>query len=80
MFGHIARIAATGVAVVLIEQDVHRALTISERAYVLVTGKIAFFGRAEEIANDDRIRSAYLGARDSPGRAQIAKPATPPPA
>ena len=79
VFGHVARIAATGVAVVLIEQDVHRALTISERAYVLVTGKIAFFGRAEEIANDDRIRSAYLGARESPGHERIAKPATPPP-
>jgi ABC-type branched-subunit amino acid transport system ATPase component len=77
VFAHIGRIAATGVAVVLIEQDVHRALTISERAYVLVTGRIAFFGRADEIANDDRIRGAYLGARDGPGheRAAIPSPA-----
>jgi ABC-type branched-subunit amino acid transport system ATPase component len=77
VFAHIGRIAATGVAVVLIEQDVHRALTISERAYVLVTGRIAFFGRADEIANDDRIRGAYLGARNSPGheRAAISPPA-----
>ena len=61
-------------AVVLIEQDVHRALTISERAYVLVTGRIAFFGRADEIANDDRIRGAYLGARDGPGHEWAAIP------
>ena len=80
VFGHVGRIAATGVSVVLIEQDVHRALAISERAYVLVTGRIAFFGRADEIANDDRIRGAYLGVRDGPGQERAAMPPTPPPA
>ena len=80
VFGHIDRIAATGVAIVLIEQDVHRALAISERAYVLVTGRIAFSGSADEIANDDRIRGAYLGARDGPGHGSDARPTAPPPA
>lgn len=78
VFGHVARIAATGVAIVLIEQDVHRALAISERAYVLVTGRIAFSGSAGEIANDDRIRGAYLGARDDAGHGPDARPAPPP--
>jgi len=68
VFRHVGRIAATGVAIVLIEQDVHRALAISERAYVLVTGRIAFSGGADEIATDDRIRNAYLGVRDAPGQ------------
>jgi ABC-type branched-subunit amino acid transport system ATPase component len=77
VFGHISRIAATGVAIVLIEQDVHRALAISERAYVLVTGRIAFSGGSGEIANDDRIRGAYLGVRDAPGHRPNALP-TPP--
>ena len=80
VFGHIGRIAATGVAIVLVEQDVHRALAISERAYVLVTGRIAFSGSADEIANDDRIRGAYLGARDGPGHGSDARPTAPPPA
>jgi ABC-type lipopolysaccharide export system ATPase subunit len=43
---------------------VHRALEISDRAYVLVTGHVAFHGRAAAIASDERIRSAYLGARE----------------
>lgn len=80
VFGHIGRIAATGVAIVLIEQDVHRALAISERAYVLVTGRIAFAGSANEIANDDRIRGAYLGARDGADHRPDVRPLAPPPA
>jgi ABC-type branched-subunit amino acid transport system ATPase component len=68
VFGHVGRIAATGVAIVLIEQDVHRALAIAERAYVLVTGRIAFSGSAGEIASDDQIRGAYLGVRDAPSQ------------
>ena len=54
-----------GVAIVLIEQDVHRALAISHRAYVLVTGRVAFSGSAEAIARDERIRGAYLGVRET---------------
>jgi ABC-type branched-subunit amino acid transport system ATPase component len=65
VFQHVRAIAATGVAVVIVEQDVHRALAISDRAYVLVTGRIAFDGPAHTIAADERIRSAYLGARET---------------
>lgn len=64
VFDYIRGIARTGVAVVIVEQDVHRALEISDRAYVLVTGRVAFHGRATAIASDERIRSAYLGARE----------------
>jgi ABC-type branched-subunit amino acid transport system ATPase component len=64
VFEHVGGIARTGVAVVIVEQDVHRALEISDRAYVLVTGHVAFHGRATAIASDERIRSAYLGARE----------------
>ncbi len=63
VFEHVRTIAATDVAVVIVEQDVHRALAISDRAYVLVTGRIALHGPAKEIAADERIRHAYLGAR-----------------
>jgi ABC-type branched-subunit amino acid transport system ATPase component len=69
-FGHVRAIAATGVAVVLVEQDVHRALAVAVRAYVLVAGRTALAGLAQEVAADEGIRTAYLGAR----------PAAPPPA
>ncbi len=65
VFDYIKAIAATGVAVVIVEQDVHRALAISGRAYVLVTGRVAFEGDAHAIAADERIRGAYLGARET---------------
>jgi branched-chain amino acid transport system ATP-binding protein len=66
VFQHVRAIAATGVAVVIVEQDVHRALEVSGRAYVLVTGRVAMHGPATAIAADERIRSAYLGARETP--------------
>jgi branched-chain amino acid transport system ATP-binding protein len=61
----VTAIAATGVAVVIVEQDVHRALGVSDRAYVLVTGRVALHGPAATIAADERVRSAYLGARET---------------
>jgi branched-chain amino acid transport system ATP-binding protein len=63
VFRHVRRIAEADTAIVVVEQDVHRALAISDRAYVLVTGRVAFQGLAAEIAADERIRAAYLGAR-----------------
>ena len=66
VFGHVRRIAATGTAIVIVEQDVRRALEVSDYAYVLVTGRVAFQGAAASIAADERIRTAYLGARQQP--------------
>ena len=63
VFRQVRRIAEADTAIVIVEQDVHRALAISDRAYVLVTGRVAFHGPAAEIAADERIRTAYLGAR-----------------
>jgi ABC-type branched-subunit amino acid transport system ATPase component len=65
VFEHIRVVASTGVAIVLVEQDVHRALAISDRAYVLVTGRVAFSGPGDTIAADERIRGAYLGVRET---------------
>lgn len=63
VFGYVETIAGLGTAVVVIEQDVRRALAISSRGYVLVTGRVAFQGSATEIVSDDRIHTAYLGGR-----------------
>lgn len=50
-----------GVAVLLVEQNVGLALHSAERAYVLAAGRLEIEGPAKELANDDRIRKAYLG-------------------
>lgn len=54
-------IHASGVSVLLVEQNVSLALESAERAYVMSSGEIEFEGVARDLANDDRIRKAYLG-------------------
>lgn len=60
---HIIRMMhESGITVLLVEQNAKKALSIADRAYVLETGRITMSGRASELASDDRIRKAYLGA------------------
>jgi branched-chain amino acid transport system ATP-binding protein len=62
IFNVVSRIRERGVTVLLVEQNAHMALAISDRAYVLETGRIVMSGDAKEIARDPRIKEAYLGA------------------
>ena len=62
IFQNLKRIRERGVTVLLVEQNAHMALAISDRAYVLETGRIVMSGDAKEIARDPRIKEAYLGA------------------
>jgi branched-chain amino acid transport system ATP-binding protein len=57
----IREIHALGVTVLLVEQNAHMALGISDRAYVLEVGRIVLSGRAKELAEMDRVKKAYLG-------------------
>jgi branched-chain amino acid transport system ATP-binding protein len=57
----IGSIAARGIGVLLVEQNVALALRQSRDAYVLEHGQIAIAGPAAALADDDRIRQAYLG-------------------
>ena len=50
-----------GVAVLLVEQNAHQALAMSDRAYVLESGSCVLSGTGPELAEDDRVRTAYLG-------------------
>ena len=50
-----------GVTILLVEQNVNAALTIADRAYVLETGRIVLTGASTSLANDPRVREAYLG-------------------
>jgi branched-chain amino acid transport system ATP-binding protein len=49
------------VSVVLVEQNSRMALRVSQRAYVLTTGKVALSGPSEEMLQDERVRRLYLG-------------------
>lgn len=63
VFEVIAGIHAEGVAVLLVEQNVVQALAIAARAYILEQGRIVAEGAPAELAQDARIREAYLGQR-----------------
>ena len=61
VFDIIKKISASGTTVLLVEQNAKKALSISDRAYVLETGKIALTGKSSDLINDDKIKKAYLG-------------------
>lgn len=48
-------------SVLLVEQDVETALEITDRGYVIETGRVALEGSAEELSNNDHVKKAYLG-------------------
>jgi branched-chain amino acid transport system ATP-binding protein len=54
-------IAASGTAVLLVEQDVDAALSVAERGYVLEIGHVVLSGRAGELLADRRVQESYLG-------------------
>lgn len=61
VFETIARIREEGVAVLLVEQNLVRALSLAERAYVLENGRIARAGAGADLLRDPEVRRAYLG-------------------
>ncbi|WP_040207432.1 ABC transporter ATP-binding protein [Neobacillus jeddahensis] len=61
VFALLKQISSSGVTVLLVEQMANSALKISDRAYVLETGRIVLEGRGEEIRNNADIAKAYLG-------------------
>jgi branched-chain amino acid transport system ATP-binding protein len=58
----VQKVCAEGVSVLLVEQNAAAALEISHYAYVLETGRLVLEGPAGEVARDERVRKAYLGA------------------
>ena len=62
IFAIIEELHRSGITILLVEQNAKMALAISDRAYVLETGTISMEGRAADLAADDRVRKAYLGA------------------
>lgn len=62
VLGRVRDIANEGTSVLLAEQNVHKALAVSDRAYVIKLGRLVHCGEAAELAASDTLTSAFLGA------------------
>ena len=54
-------VAKEGVTMLLVEQNAKLALEVSQRGYVMESGRITMSGPAQELLADERVRNAYLG-------------------
>jgi len=57
----ISSIKEAGVTIILVEQNARMALKVSNKAYVLETGKISLEGESLDVVKDEHVRRAYLG-------------------
>lgn len=60
-FRILERIKTSGVTILLVEQNVVRALKMSDRAYVIENGRIVMQGQGATLLKDDHLRKAYMG-------------------
>jgi branched-chain amino acid transport system ATP-binding protein len=63
MFELIQTLNNQKVTILLVEQNIHQALRISNQAYVMKTGKIAMSGSGEDLLADPEVQKAYIGER-----------------
>jgi branched-chain amino acid transport system ATP-binding protein len=61
IFETVAAINRAGVTILLVEQNVRRALALAHRACVLENGRLVLAGAARDLATDERLKKAYLG-------------------
>ena len=61
IFQHVLNIKEQNLAILMVEQNARQALEISDRGYILVTGKNAYEGKGDYLLNDKEIRKAFLG-------------------
>jgi branched-chain amino acid transport system ATP-binding protein len=61
IFSVLREVNAAGVAILLVEQNAHKALQLAHRAYVLETGNVVMTGTGKELLASPEVRKAYLG-------------------
>ena len=61
VFEVIKKLREQGTTILLVEQNVQRALEIADRAYVLENGRVALEGKGKELLQEELVRKAYLG-------------------
>jgi len=57
----IQRVNETGVSILLVEQNLHKALAIAHEGYVIQTGRVVMHGPARDLLHDEAVQRAYLG-------------------
>ena len=62
LFAALQRVRASGVTMLLVEQNARLALAVSDRTYVLERGEIVCSGRSGDVAREERVVRAYLGS------------------
>ena len=63
IFAKIIELKKLGISILLVEQRATRALNISDRGYVFVTGHIAYQGTAKELVGNEKVGELYLGKK-----------------
>ena len=61
VFETIQKLKEEGITMLLVEQNAHLSLAITDYAYVLAEGKVAMEGRGEELEKSEEVKKAYLG-------------------
>jgi len=61
VFEIVKKLKEEGVTVLLVEQNIHHALEISDRAYILEKGRVILEGGGSDLLNNHYVREAYLG-------------------
>lgn len=61
LFDRIIEVAATGIPILMVEQNARQALAIADRGYVLVQGRNAFSGSGAALLANDEVRKSFLG-------------------
>jgi len=65
LYEKIAEINGSGSSILIVEQNVRKALSAARYAYVLALGRKRFEGRPEELSTDDRLRNLYVGTQEN---------------
>jgi branched-chain amino acid transport system ATP-binding protein len=61
IFEVIAELKSKGTTMLLVEQNIHHALEVADRAYVMETGQVTLSGPAEELRHNPQVEQSYLG-------------------
>lgn len=61
VFEVVKELKASGITILLVEQNAYDALKISDRAYIMETGKIVLSGTGEELIGNKDVQNIYLG-------------------
>ena len=59
----VSKLKKKNIGILITDHNVHETLSITDRAYLLIEGKIFKSGTARELADDERVRRLYLGEK-----------------